>query len=102
MCASHPLRVSLLAPLVELVVVLLGSSDVGDDDNVEGAGSITGSSVGVTAGVVLVLALALAFPGHAGDVDGRLRGGVGGRSAWKGNVSNLATPMWYLVQQSLL
>lgn len=81
-------RVALLAPLVVLVVVLLGSGDVGDDDNVESAGGIARSSVGVAAGVVGVLALRAAFPGHLVDVDGGLGGGSGGRSAWRRDVSN--------------
>lgn len=78
---SISLRVTLLAPLVELVVVLLGSGDVGDDDNVESAGGIAGSSVGVAAGVVGVLALRAALPGHLVDVDGGLGGGTSGGSA---------------------
>lgn len=79
---SISLRVALLAPLVVLVVVLLGSGDVGDDDNVESAGGIARSGVGVAAGVVGVLASRAALPGHLVDVDGGLGGGLGGGSAW--------------------
>ena len=73
-------RVAVLAPLVELVVQLLGKSDVGDDDGVEGGGSVAGRVLGVTAGVVLVLARGAALPGHAalGNADRLLGGGSGG------------------------
>lgn len=76
------LRVALLAPLVELLVSLLGGGDVGDDDDVEGAGGVAGGGVGVAAGVVLVLALGVALPGHGGDVDGGFGGCAGGGAAW--------------------
>lgn len=75
-----PLRITVLAPLVVLLVKLGGQGDVGNNDDVEGAGGVLGSLGGVTTGVVLVLAAAIAVPGVAGDVDGSLRGGTGGRS----------------------
>ena len=56
-------------------------SDVGNNDNVEGAGSVLRSLVGVTTGVVLVLARAAALPRVSSDVDGRLGGSASGRSA---------------------
>lgn len=78
---SIDLRVAVLAPLVVLVVKLGGEGDVGDDDDVEGAGGVLGLLVGVTTGVVLVLARGAALPGVVGDADGRLGGGASGRSA---------------------
>lgn len=68
---------------------LLRQGDVGDDDRVEGAGGVLGSLAGVAAGVVLVLALGIAFPRHAalGDVDGVLGGGTGGRAACDCDIS---------------
>lgn len=80
---SLALRVAVLAPLVELVVKLGGEGDVGDHDDVEGAGGVLGLLAGVTTGVVLVLARGAALPGVTvlGDVDGRLGGGASGRSA---------------------
>lgn len=81
---SRDLRVALLAPLVVLLVELGGEGNVGDNDDVEGAGSILGSLAGVTTGVVLVLAQSLGLPGVTvlGDADVGLGGGAGGRSAW--------------------
>lgn len=76
-----PLRITVLAPLVVLLVKLGGQGDVGNNDDVEGAGSVLGSLGSVTTGVVLVLAGAIAVPGVAGNVDGSLRGGTSGRSA---------------------
>lgn len=58
-----------------------GKGDVGNDDNVESAGSVLGSCVGVTAGVVLVLARAAALPGVSSNGDGRLGGSASRRSA---------------------
>lgn len=77
------LRVALLAPLVDLVVNLLGDGDVGNNDRVEGAGGVAGSLGRVTTGVVLVLAEGVGIPRHAalGDVDGGLGGRAGGGAA---------------------
>jgi hypothetical protein len=75
------LRVSVLAPLVVLVVKLSRKGDVGNNDNVKGAGSVLGSLAGVTTGVVLVLARAAALPGMSSDGNGRLGGSASGRSA---------------------
>ena len=61
----------------------LGEVDVGDNDNVDGAGGVLGGSGGITAGVVLVLASARAgLPGHGvlGLGNGSLVG-RGGRAA---------------------
>lgn len=61
----------------------LGERDVGNNDNVDGAGGILGGSRGITAGVVLVLASARTrLPGHGvlGLGNGSL-GGRGGRVA---------------------
>ena len=81
---SH-LWVAVLAPLVVLLVKLLGKRDVGDDDGVQGTGSVARLGVGITTGVVLVLAAMFALPGHAvlGNVDESLRGGIGRVAAYK-------------------
>lgn len=55
--------------------------DVGNNDNVEGAGSVLGGLAEVTAGVVLVLARAATLPGVSSDGNGRLGGSASGRSA---------------------
>lgn len=62
----------------------LGEVDVGDDDDVDGAGGVPGVLGGVAARVVAVLALGCArLPGHAlaGDADLGLRGGLCGGGA---------------------
>lgn len=74
-------RISLLAPLVILLVQLSGQSDVGNDNDVEGARGVLGLLGEVAAGVVLVFALTFAFPGSAGDGYGGFGGGLGGRAA---------------------
>ncbi len=74
------LRVAVLAPLVVLVVELLGEGDVGDDDRVDGRGRVAGLGVGVAARVVLVLGLVAArLPRRAalGDVHAGLGRGAG-------------------------
>lgn len=78
------LRVAVLAPLVELVVSLPGERDIGHNNRVQCAGGITRRSVGVAAGVVLVLSGRVTLPGHTvlGDVDGGLGGGGGRGAAW--------------------
>ena len=78
-----PALVAVLAPLVELVVQLTGEGDVGNNDGVQGAGGIARLLVGVTTGVVLVLALGARLPRHAalGHLDGALIGGSGRRGA---------------------
>lgn len=79
MADADDLRVALLAPLVELLVQLLGEGDVGDDDGVDGAGGLAGLLVLVAAGVVAVGTLAgVGLPGRAGLGDVLLGGGGGG------------------------
>lgn len=102
-CCCHNL-VAVLAPFVVLLVQVLyfivvsqsfllytdasrfpylGEVDVGNDNNVDGAGSVLGLDAGVTTGVVLVLALAgVVLPGHTGDTDGLLGCGLGRGAAW--------------------
>jgi hypothetical protein len=69
-------------------MLLRGQRNVGDNDDVQGAGSILGLLGEVATGVVLVFALALALPGPAGDGDGALGGGLGGRSACGYSISS--------------
>lgn len=78
------LRIPVLAPLVELIVNLSRESNVGNDNDVEGAGSVPGFLGEVAARVVLVLADAVTFPGHAALGDGYVGfgGGMSGRSAY--------------------
>ena len=72
--------------VLDVVGSYLGEVHVGDNDNVDGAGGILGGSAGITAGVVLVLALGrAALPRHAvlGKRDGALRSRRGGGAALK-------------------
>lgn len=63
----------------------LGQRDVGNNHDVHSAGSILRSSVGVTTGVVLVLASGLTLPRHGvlGHRDLGLRSGRGRRASWE-------------------
>lgn len=81
---SH-LWVAVFAPLVVLLVKLLGKRDVGDDDGVQSTGSVARLGVAITTRVVLVLAAVFALPGHAvlGNVDESLGGGIGRVAAYK-------------------
>lgn len=77
------LRVAILTPLVVLLVKLSRKGDVGDDNDIESAGSVLGGLADVTTGVVLVLASAgaVVVPRAVGNLDGGLGSGRGRRSA---------------------
>ena len=65
-----------------MIRAYLREVDVGNDDDVDGAGSILGLSAGITAGVVAVLAIGgTSLPGHAGLGDRLLGCGCGGSTA---------------------